>query len=99
MGEFNGFVQGHCAPAFERVSRQFALHFETGQEVGAGLCVYHRGEMVVDLWGGLADPDTRTPWTADTLSVVFSVSKGLTAIALNLAAERGSFAWDAPVVE
>ncbi|MCB1707441.1 MAG: beta-lactamase family protein, partial [Halioglobus sp.] len=89
MREINGVVTGHCAPAFERVARQFSRHFNTGQEVGAGLCVYHRGEMVVDLWGGYADPDTGTPWREDTLSVVFSVTKGLTAIALNLAAERG----------
>ncbi|MCF8177508.1 MAG: beta-lactamase family protein, partial [Sulfuritalea sp.] len=37
--------------------------------------------------------------SADTLIVVFSVSKGLTAMALNLAAERGRFEWDAPVAE
>ena len=73
-----GIVTGHCAPAFERVARQFSAHFDNGQETGASLCVYHRGEMVVDLWGGLADPETNTPWQADTLSVVFSVTKGLT---------------------
>jgi CubicO group peptidase (beta-lactamase class C family) len=97
MPEINDIVSGHYSPPFEGVARQFSRHFETGQEVGAGLCVYHRGEMVVDLWGGLAHTDTKTPWTADTLAVVFSVSKGLTAIALNLAGERGSFDWDAPV--
>jgi CubicO group peptidase (beta-lactamase class C family) len=97
MREFNDIVKGSCAPEFERVARQFSRHFETGQEVGAALCVYQRGEVVVDLWGGLADPDTRTPWTADTLCVVFSVTKGLTAMALNLAAERGRFEWDEPV--
>jgi CubicO group peptidase (beta-lactamase class C family) len=97
MREINGIVTGFCAPEFERVAGQFTKHFETGQEVGAGLCVYYRGEMVVDLWGGIADPDTNKPWSADTLSVVFSVTKGLTATALNLAAERGHFDWDAPV--
>ena len=99
MGEISDTVDGYCAPAFEPVARQFSRHFDTGEEVGAGLCVYHRGEMVVDLWGGLADPATATPWTADTLSVVFSVSKGLSAIALNLAAQRGAFEWDAPVAQ
>jgi CubicO group peptidase (beta-lactamase class C family) len=99
MGEISDTVDGYCAPAFEPVARQFSRHFASGQEVGAGLCVYHRGEVVVDLWGGLADPATATPWTADTLSVVFSVSKGLSAIALNLAAQRGAFEWDAPVAQ
>ena len=99
MSEINGIVTGYYAPAFERVAQQFTNHFETAQEVGAGLCVYHRGEVVVDLWGGLSDPDTKTPWSADTLAVVFSVTKGLTAMALNLAAERGKFEWDAPVAQ
>lgn len=97
MREINDIVTGHYAPAFEGVVRQFASHFQTRQELGAGFCVYHQGKMVVDLWGGLADPDSKTPWGADTLAVVFSVSKGLAAIALNLAAERGSFDWDTPV--
>lgn len=99
MYDINGIVSGHYAPAFEPVARQFSHHFDSGQEVGAGLCVYHRGELVLDLWGGLADPERKTPWNGDTLSVVFSVTKGLTAIALNLAAERGKFEWDAPVAE
>jgi len=99
MLEIKGAVNGQYAPAFERVAQQFSRHFASAEEVGAGLCVYHRGEMVVDLWGGLADPVSRTPWSADTLSVVFSVTKGLTAIALNLAAERGAFEWDAPVAQ
>lgn len=97
MLEINDIVTGHYAPGFEGVVRQFAKHFQTRQEVGAGFYVYHQGEMVVDLWGGLADPDSKTPWGADTLAVVFSASKGLTAIALNLAAERGCFEWDTPV--
>ena len=90
-------VQGQVAPGFEPLAQQFAQAFARGEEIGASLCVYHRGERVVDLWGGLADTATRTPWTADSLVVVFSVTKGLAAMALNLAAERGAFDWDAPV--
>ena len=90
-------LAGHFASGFEALAEQFARHFTTGQEIGASLCVYHRGERVVDLWGGLADRETGAPWTADSLIVVFSATKGLAAMALNLAAERGRFAWDAPV--
>ena len=90
-------IAGHFAPGFEPLADQFARHFAEGQEIGASLCVYHHGERVVDLWGGLADSTTRAPWTADSLIVVFSATKGLAAMALNLAAERGHFAWDAPV--
>lgn len=90
-------VQGHCQRAFAEVARQFARSLADGEEIGAALCVYHRGECVVDLWGGWADVAQRRPWTADTLIVVFSVTKGLAAMALNLAAQRGLFEWDAPV--
>ncbi|MDT8990530.1 serine hydrolase domain-containing protein [Curvibacter sp. APW13] len=90
-------LQGHCHPHFAGVARQFARSFVDGEEIGAALCVYHRGECVVDLWGGWADREQRVPWQADTLIVVFSVTKGLAAMALNLAAERGAFDWDAPV--
>lgn len=90
-------LHGHYAPAFAPLARQFALSFAQGEETGASLCVYYRGELVVDLWGGWADVAQQKPWQADSLIVVFSVTKGLAAMALNLAAERGAFDWDAPV--
>lgn len=90
-------LQGHCSPAFAALAQAFARSFARGEEIGAALCVYHRGELVVDLWGGWADRTQQTPWQADTLVVVFSVTKGLAAMALNLAAQRGAFDWDAPV--
>lgn len=94
-----GSVSGTFSPGFEPLAAQFAQHFSEGLEVGAGLCVYHRGEVVVDLWGGLADRASAAPWTADSLIVVFSATKGVAAMALNLAAERGRFVWDRPVAE
>jgi CubicO group peptidase (beta-lactamase class C family) len=51
----------------------------------------------VDLWGGLADIDRGAPWQRDTRVVVFSVTKGLAAMALALLADRGRLDWDAPV--
>jgi len=97
MQTATGAIAGQYAKRFAPLAAQFAQHFAQREEIGASLCVYHRGELVVDLWGGLADRDTGVPWTADSLIVVFSVTKGLAAMALNLAAERGKFAWDEPV--
>ena len=93
----HGPIGGRYASGFKPVVDQFTRHFQNGDEIGASLCVYHRGEMVVDLWGGWADTSTQTPWTADSLIVVFSATKGLAAMALNLAAQRGAFNWDKPV--
>jgi CubicO group peptidase (beta-lactamase class C family) len=93
----HGAIQGRFAPGFEPLVAQFTRNFQSGDEIGASLCVYHRGEMVVDLWGGWADTATQTPWTADSLIVIFSATKGLAAMALNLAAQHGAFNWDKPV--
>ena len=51
-------VQGEVAPGFERVNDAFAANFEHNGEVGAACSVYHRGEKVVDLWGGVADQES-----------------------------------------
>ena len=82
-------VHGHCAPAFEPVRDTFARNFAEHGEVGASLCITHRGQTVVDLWGGMADPKAETPWARDTVSVVFSCTKGATALCAHMLAERG----------
>jgi len=88
---------GSYAAGFEPVVERFARHLRRGEEIGAGLAVYHRGRCVVDLWGGRADRERAVPWTRDTRIVVFSATKGLAAMALALLADRGQLDWDAPV--
>lgn len=90
-------ARGSVADGYGPVARVFARQIEEGMEVGAGLAIYRRGERVVDLWGGLADRDTSRPWERDTRIVLFSVTKGFTAMALHLLADRGRLEWDAPV--
>lgn len=92
-------VQGTVRPGFESVAEAFRENFFRRGELGASFCAYHRGERVVDLWGGVADPASGRPWQADTLSVVFSATKGLTATAVLTAAEAGLVDYDAPVRE
>lgn len=92
-------IHGRVAPGFEPVADIFAGHFETADEVGASLCVHRHGEVVVDLWGGLADPETGAPWTDDTLINVFSVSKGLVALALLRLEDRGEIDFDIVVAD
>ncbi len=45
-------------PGFERVKDAFAANFGHNGEVGSACSVYHRGEMVVDLWGGVPDQES-----------------------------------------
>ena len=90
-------VRGSYARGFAEVAHTFAAHFREQREIGAGLTVYQRGQCVVDLWGGYADTDMRSRFERDTRVVVFSVTKGLAAMALHLLADRGLLDWDAPV--
>lgn len=67
----------------------FARNFEQYAELGAALCVVRDGERVVDLHGGFCDEARARPFGADTLVNVFSITKGLTSMALALLVERG----------
>ena len=55
------------------------------------------GELVVDLWGGLADPESGREWEAGTAAVIFSGTKGIMATALMLLVDRGALDLDATV--
>jgi CubicO group peptidase (beta-lactamase class C family) len=90
-------IRGECQPGYGAVRDALAENFERHGEVGAACCVYHRGEPVVDLWGGFADAAGKRPWQRDTLQLVFSATKGVTAICANLLAQRGELDVDAPI--
>ncbi len=68
-------ISGWVAPGFEAVREVFQANFDAGVEVGAAFGAYHRGEKVVDLWGGIADAHTGRPWEEDTLVLVYSSTK------------------------
>lgn len=92
-------IHGTVEPGFEKVQAAFQKNFDEGKEIGAAFAAYHRGKKVVDLWGGIADPDTGAPWNEDTIILVFSTTKGATAICANKLAQEGKLDVDAPVVD
>jgi len=89
-------LHGHVHPEFWPVARALARQLRRSRRGGAAVCVYHRGECVVDIWGGAKDA-AGTPWQADTMSVSFSTTKGVTATALHLLVDRGLLDYDDPV--
>jgi CubicO group peptidase (beta-lactamase class C family) len=90
-------VSAHVTSGFEGVREAFAANFSELGEVGASLAITVGGHPVVDIWDGLADRASRTPWRADTLGLVFSGTKGLTAFCLLLLADRGQLDAELPV--
>ena len=87
-------MAGWVRPGFAEIARVFRrqLRRTTG---GASVAVYHRGELVADLWGGWRAAGQ--PWQRDTLAMCFSTTKGVMSTALHLLADRGQIEYDAPV--
>ena len=91
-------AQGMVEPRFAAVQEEFERNFAERGEVGASVCVTVNGETVVDLWGGIADPETQAPWNKDTIVFVWSCTKGATALCAHILAARG-IELDAPVAQ
>ncbi|ATL70605.1 serine hydrolase domain-containing protein [Nocardia terpenica] len=90
-------MEGFVERGFEVVRDAFA-HAQEGDEGAAQLCVYHRGRVVADLWTG-QDSVSGKAWDAESLSVLMSVSKGITATCVHMLVERGQLELSAPVEE
>ncbi len=89
--------KGHVEPEFEAVRLAFEENFAKRDELGGACCVYFKGRKVVDLWGGIRNPKTGELWEEDTMVLVFSLTKGLSAMTLALAHSRGWLDYEAPV--
>ncbi|CAF2639606.1 unnamed protein product [Rotaria sp. Silwood2] len=93
-------VKGYVASDWVSVCSAFEQNLADGLDIGASLCVYHRGKCVVDVTGGWKDAETKKkPYTSDTLQLVFSASKGVMAAAVALCVEKGWLDYDAPVAQ
>ena len=90
-------IGGHVTAGFEEVRAEFERNFTERGEIGAAVSAYWRGEKVVDLWGGFRTPERDAPWNEDTMVIVFSTTKGLSAMTLAIANARGWLDYDAPV--
>ncbi len=75
-------------------------NFESRNEIGASIGVTVRGVPVLEAWGGFADalnPAPAAPWARDTVSLVFSCTKGATALCAHMLVAQGLLDLDKPV--
>ena len=75
----------------EQVKQLFHQQIADGVHPGAGLAVYRYGNLVLDIYGGLANTE---PVTAETMFVLMSSTKPLTAACLYMLKERDKIAYD-----
>lgn len=82
-------MEGFVAPGFERVAEKFDSATKAAGEDGAAMAMTVEGEVVVDVWRG--------EWAEDSLVCIYSATKGMTALCVQLLVDRGLLDVDAPV--
>jgi CubicO group peptidase (beta-lactamase class C family) len=70
---------------------------ESGKEVGLQVAAYVDGDLVVDVWAGLADEATGRPVDGETLFTSWSTTKGFVATCVHILADRGQVDYDDPI--
>ena len=89
-------IQGTVAPGFESVKQLYEHNMNTFAEKNTQLCVYHKGEKVVDLWASTMNDST---FSADSLINVFSSGKSLESIAIASLVGKGLLSYDAKITD
>ncbi len=87
-------IVGRVAAGWEPVRDAFVQNLRSRDDIGAGVAVYHRGELVVDVVGGYFDNAATREYLPDTLQLTFSTTKGVVALAVAMCVERGLLSYD-----
>jgi CubicO group peptidase (beta-lactamase class C family) len=93
-------INGFCAPAFRPVFDAFVANFRERGEIGASIAITVQGAAALEAWGGNSDALSATPsapWNRDTVSLVFSCTKGATALCAHILIAQGKLDPDKPV--
>ena len=80
---------GEQRPASRRSPLSSRRTSRSAKEVGAACAVYHRGRKVVDFGVATGIAGSLAPWEKSTLVLVFSATKGISALTVALTHSRG----------
>lgn len=93
-------IEGVWTSQWQPVVDAFAANFNEGEQ-GAGVALYHRGDLVVNIWAGERSNRlvslANLPWEQDTLVNIFSAGKGLVALCVLQLVAQGKLDLNAPV--
>ncbi len=84
-------------PNLDAVRVAFAENFASRGELGASVSVWQHGAEILSLSHGWRDRQRSVPWTADTLVLLWSITKGLAAACLLHALHADAIPLDTPV--
>ena len=82
-------IEGICEDKYLAVKELFLELHKTDREVGSSFAVYKDGNPIIDIWGGFSDKDKINSWQQNTLATVWSTTKGVAAITIAYAFEKG----------
>jgi CubicO group peptidase (beta-lactamase class C family) len=85
-------ITGHLHPAFSEVGVAFRRQLKSNGG-GAAVSIYHRGERVVDIWGGYKNGEG-APWEEMTMAPSFSTTKGIASTVVHILADQGLVDYD-----
>jgi len=71
---------------------------EETPEIGLQVAAYLDGELAIDAWAGMADPEAGRAVDGDTLFMLSSTTKGVTATCMHLCVEKHGLSYDMPIV-
>ena len=89
-------VTGPVYATDPRIEEALRIALDRG-EIGVQVAVYAGTELIAEGWAGVADLGSGRPVDASTLFPVFSVTKAITATALQIQIDRGLVDPDQPV--
>jgi CubicO group peptidase (beta-lactamase class C family) len=92
-------AQSVSSSANDHVRKALESLTSEGPEIGLQVAAYVNGKLVIDTWAGLADPATRKPVDGDTLFMLSSTTKGLTATCMHACVEKHKLDYDMPIVK
>jgi CubicO group peptidase (beta-lactamase class C family) len=92
-------AEAQSSDASAKVRATLAGLVKSGPEIGLQVAAYLGGKLVVDAWAGLAEEAKKTPVDGDTLFMLSSTTKGVTATCMHVLVEKHKLDYDMPIVK
>ena len=94
-----GRAQAVSSAANDKVRAVLESIVRDTDEIGLQVAAYLDGQLVIDAWAGMADPAAGKPVDGDTLFMLSSTTKGVTATCMHACVEKHKLSYDMPIVE
>jgi CubicO group peptidase (beta-lactamase class C family) len=92
-------AQMSLGPANDKVRAVLETIVRDTPEIGLQVAAYHNGKLAIDAWAGMADEANKTPFDGDTMCMLSSTTKGITATCMHLMVEKHKLSYDLPIVK